>query len=141
MHAERKPKAYSYLRFSTPEQLEGDSFRRQWSAAQAYAERHNLELHHELTFHDMGVPAFRGANVERGKLAAFRRAVEDGRVVAGAYLLVEDFVLARTISRKLTDLLKRDPVVTAHALAKHDSRLSKADIGQPVPDGQVECAG
>lgn len=86
-----RPKAYSYLRFSTPEQLAGDSFRRQWDTAQAYSKRHNLDLDHELTFHDMGVPAFRGANAERGKLAAFRRAVEDGRVSPGSYLLVEDF--------------------------------------------------
>lgn len=86
-----RPKAYSYLRFSTPDQIEGDSFRRQWGAAVAYAEAQNLDLDHELTFHDMGVPGFRGANAERGKLAAFRRAVEDGRVSPGSYLLVEDF--------------------------------------------------
>ncbi len=86
-----RPKAYSYLRFSTPDQVEGDSFRRQWGAAVSYAEQHKLDLDHELTFHDLGVPGFRGANAERGKLAAFRRAVEDGRVGAGSYLLVEDF--------------------------------------------------
>ena len=39
----------------------------------------------------MGVPGFRGANVERGKVAAFRRAGEDGLVTPGSYLLVEDF--------------------------------------------------
>ena len=86
-----RPKAYSYLRFSTPDQIEGDSFRRQWGAATAYAELHKLDLDYELTFHDLGVTGFRGANAERGKLAAFRRAVEDGRVSAGSYLLVEDF--------------------------------------------------
>lgn len=86
-----RQKAYSYLRFSTPDQIEGDSFRRQWDAAVAYAEANNLDLDHELTFHDMGMPGFRGANAERGKLRAFRNAVEDGRVGEGAYLLVEDF--------------------------------------------------
>ena len=34
-------------------------------------------------------------------------------------------VLARVIGRRLTDLLKRDPVVTAHALAKHDRNLPR----------------
>ncbi len=67
------PRAYSYLRFSTPDQIEGDSFRRQWGAAKAYADAHSLDLDHELTFHDMGVPGFRGANAERGRLAAFIR--------------------------------------------------------------------
>jgi DNA invertase Pin-like site-specific DNA recombinase len=86
-----RPKAYSYLRFSTPDQMDGDSFRRQWEGAKAYAERHGLDLDHELTFHDLGVPGFRGANVERGKLKAFRRAVEDEVVAPGSYLLIEDF--------------------------------------------------
>jgi DNA invertase Pin-like site-specific DNA recombinase len=36
--------AYSYLRFSTPEQMQGDSFRRQTEAAKVYAERHGLTL-------------------------------------------------------------------------------------------------
>jgi DNA invertase Pin-like site-specific DNA recombinase len=76
-----RPKAYSYLRFSTPDQMEGDSFRRQWELAQDYAERQGLELDHVLTFHDLGVTGFRGANVERGKLSLFRRAVEDGEPV------------------------------------------------------------
>ena len=35
-------------------------------------------------------------------------------------------VLARTIDRRLTDLLKKNPVVTAHALAKYDWRLPRA---------------
>jgi DNA invertase Pin-like site-specific DNA recombinase len=89
--ADPRPKAYSYLRFSTPEQEQGDSFRRQWKAALDYAERHNLNLDQQLVFHDRGIAAFRGANAERGKLAAFRRAVEDGDVAKGSYLLVEDF--------------------------------------------------
>lgn len=86
-----RPKAYSYLRFSTPEQLLGDSFRRQWSAAVAYAARHGLELDQALTFHDMGVSGFKGANVQRGALSLFRRGIEDGMIAPGSFLLVEDF--------------------------------------------------
>lgn len=33
------PKAYSYLRFSTPDQMRGDSFRRQTELAREYAIR------------------------------------------------------------------------------------------------------
>jgi DNA invertase Pin-like site-specific DNA recombinase len=84
-------KAYSYLRFSTPEQMAGDSQRRQLDAAKSYAREKGLELDEQLTFHDLGMSAFRGANAATGKLAAFRRAVEDGRVEAGSYLLNEDF--------------------------------------------------
>jgi len=42
-------KAYSYLRFSTPEQMKGDSFRRQTSMATAYAATHGLDLDLQLT--------------------------------------------------------------------------------------------
>jgi len=71
--------------------MNGDSYRRQWEAAQAYASREGLELDQDLTFHDIGVSAFRGRNAEKGKLALFRRAVEDGVILPGSYLLVEDF--------------------------------------------------
>ncbi len=83
------PKAYSYLRFSTPEQMKGDSFRRQTDAAQKYAHEHGLELDDKLTFQDLGVSAFRGSNLEDGQLGAFLRAVQEGKVEPGSYLLVE----------------------------------------------------
>lgn len=83
------PKAFSYLRFSTPAQMLGDSFRRQTSLAQRYALDHGLELDEGLTFHDLGVSAYRGANVETGRLADFKEAVTMGLVPRGSYLLVE----------------------------------------------------
>jgi DNA invertase Pin-like site-specific DNA recombinase len=82
-------KAYSYLRFSTPEQLKGDSRRRQATLAQQYAESHGLELDDGLTFHDLGVSGFRGKNVEKGRLGEFLEAVRTGLVPAGSVLLVE----------------------------------------------------
>jgi hypothetical protein len=36
-----RPKAYSYVRFSTPEQAKGDSLRRQVELAQAYPSSHS----------------------------------------------------------------------------------------------------
>ena len=84
-----RPKAYSYVRFSTPEQAHGDSLRRQMEAARGYAERHGLELDETLTFQDLGTSAFRGLNVGAGKLGAFLDAVSSGDVAPGAYLLVE----------------------------------------------------
>ena len=85
-----RPRAYSYLRFSNPQQMAGDSWRRQAAMAQEYAARHELELDTELTFEDLGVSGFRGRNVEVGRLGDFRRAVEDGLVKAGSFLLVEN---------------------------------------------------
>lgn len=85
----RRPRAYSYLRFSTAEQLEGDSLRRQTSLAAAYALRHGLELDDTLSFQDLGVSAFRGLNANVGRLGDFLEAVQVGQVPAGSYLLVE----------------------------------------------------
>jgi DNA invertase Pin-like site-specific DNA recombinase len=83
------PKAYSYLRFSTPEQMKGDSFRRQSTKAQEYAATHGLDLDDTLTFQDLGVSAFRGKNAEEGQLGVFLAAVHAGKVEPGSYLLVE----------------------------------------------------
>ena len=82
-------RAYSYLRFSTPEQLEGDSLRRQTSLAAAYASKHGLDLDQELTYEDLGVSAYRSSNANVGKLAEFLEAVQVGQVRPGSYLLVE----------------------------------------------------
>jgi len=84
------PKAYSYVRFSTPEQERGDSFRRQTEAAREYADRHGLELDETLTLHDRGVSGFHGANARTGALGRFLRAVDDGEVLPDSFLLVEN---------------------------------------------------
>jgi len=83
------PRAYSYLRFSTPAQSEGDSFRRQTALAERYAAEHGLELDQSLKFHDLGVSAYRGANSEHGRLADFKEAVGAGVVPRGSFLLME----------------------------------------------------
>lgn len=84
------PVAYSYVRFSHGRQKNGDSLRRQLALSREYADKHGLYLQ-ELTYSDLGLSAFRGANIERGALAAFIKAVEDGTIRPGSYLLVENF--------------------------------------------------
>ena len=100
-----RAKAYSYLRFSTPEQERGDSFRRQTEAAQRYAEQNGLDLDDSLTLEDTGVSAFRGRNVQEGRLGAFINAVDTGHVRPGSYLLVESL-----------DRLSRDRINSALSL-------------------------
>lgn len=82
-------RAYSYLRFSTPEQAAGDSERRQAEAARQYAASHDLALD-ESSYRDLGISAFSGANRELGALGAFLRAVQDGVIPAGSSLLLEN---------------------------------------------------
>lgn len=83
------PRVYSYTRFSTPEQANGDSRRRQADGAARWTERKNaqrlaeglppLTLDDRLSLNDLGVSAFRGANTydDRG-LGGFLYACREG---------------------------------------------------------------
>ena len=95
-------KAYSYLRFSTPEQSRGDSFRRQSEASLRYAEENGLELDTRLSFQDLGRSAYRGSNTQDGALGDFIQAVDQGLIEKGSYLLVESL-----------DRLSREAVLSA----------------------------
>jgi len=106
MDAQRQPKAYSYKRFSTPAQAQGDSLRRQTKMAQAWADREGVPLDTDLNLTDEGVSAYTGANRDVGNLGAFLRAVEDGTVPRGSWLIVESL-----------DRLSREPAADAlHAM-------------------------
>jgi DNA invertase Pin-like site-specific DNA recombinase len=82
-------RAYSYIRFSTPEQSRGDSFRRQSEFSKLYAERHSLVLDESFNLRDLGISAFRGTNVKEGALAGFLEAIKTGRVPKGSTLIIE----------------------------------------------------
>ena len=90
MDMQRPPRAYSYIRFSTPEQAKGHSLQRQTDAAQAWAAANTVVLDDELTFRDRGVSGFTGANVETGELGVFLERVKDGTIPRGSWLLVEN---------------------------------------------------
>lgn len=89
--ADRKPIAFSYIRFSDSKQLLGDSMRRQLERSTSYAERHGLHLDESTTIRDLGISAYRGANRTAGGLGLFLEAVINGRIKKGSYLLVESF--------------------------------------------------
>jgi len=86
---QNRRKAYSYVRMSTDAQLKGDSLRRQLENSSRFVAEHDLELVDDLR--DLGVSAFRGANVEYGALGKFIQAVRNGHIEAGSYLIVEAF--------------------------------------------------
>lgn len=86
------PKAYSYIRFSTPEQAKGDSLPRQIRLAENYAQMHGLDLvsDAEMTFFDAGRSAYKGMHLDDGgQLKRFLDFVEDGSIEPGSYLLIE----------------------------------------------------
>jgi DNA invertase Pin-like site-specific DNA recombinase len=87
------PVAYSYVRFSTPEQAKGDSLRRQTESAADWCKRHRAALDTATTLHDLGKSAYTGGhrqNADRHALAGFLKLVESGRVPRGSYLIVEN---------------------------------------------------
>ncbi len=93
-------KAYSYIRFSTPEQARGDSLRRQSAKAQEWAQQRGLVLDDSLR--DLGISAFHGANRTAGALRSFLQMVEDGKIERDSYLIVESL-----------DRLSRETVIEA----------------------------
>lgn len=84
-------KAYSYIRFSSPEQAKGRSYERQrdqcakWCAENGY----QLAESNEYSFFDRGVSAFTGQHAHVGELARFLSLVNDGTIEAGSTLIVE----------------------------------------------------
>jgi DNA invertase Pin-like site-specific DNA recombinase len=84
-----RPRAYSYLRMSTDLQLKGDSRRRQLELSTAYADENDLDLVDGAQLEDIGISAFKGANVKEGALGSFLEAVKTQKVKPGSYLLVE----------------------------------------------------
>jgi DNA invertase Pin-like site-specific DNA recombinase len=97
--------AYSYVRFSSPEQMSGDSIRRQTALAASYADEFSLILDDRLTYRDYGISGFRGQNSASGRLGDFLAAVSVGIVPQGSLLLVENL-----------DRLSRESALNAQSL-------------------------
>jgi len=137
-----KPKAYSYLRFSTSEQQKGDSHRRQVELSQQYANKHDLDLDENLTFKDLGVSAYRGKNILEGALGSFIEAVDSGRVKRGSYLLVESLDrLSRDkvpiAFNRFTSLLEKE----INIVTLQDSRVyTKQSISESFSDLMISLA-
>lgn len=102
-----RTKAYSYLRFSTPDQARGDSARRQRKMAEVYAANNNLDLDDTLAFHDLGRSAFRGSNSNEGMLGEFLRLAKEDVIEQGSFLLVENLDrISRDVVRKAARTLE-----------------------------------
>lgn len=99
-------KAYSYVRFSTPEQNKGDSLRRQIELSEKYAEEHGLFLDNTVTFQDLGVSAYSGEHLKsKAALGQFLMLVESGKITKGSVLLIEN--LDRLSRQEITKALQQ----------------------------------
>ncbi|MBR1248954.1 recombinase family protein [Bradyrhizobium sp. AUGA SZCCT0169] len=123
-----KPQAYSYLRISTDLQQKGHGRNRQLEASRAYAEANGLELAEGSELEDIGVSAFKGANVRDGALGRFLEAIRAGLIEPGSYLIVESL-----------DRLSRQQLLTAQSLFLS---IIQAGINLvTLTDGRVYRAG
>jgi len=102
-------KAYSYIRFSTPEQIKGDSLRRQKELSEKYALENNLILDNDLKFQDLGISAFSGKHrSENGSLGKFLNLVKTDKIEKGSVLIVEslDRLSREEITKALTQFIE-----------------------------------
>lgn len=79
--------AYSYMRFSSPEQAHGDSIRRQTAGTEKFCKDEGLTLDDKIT--DAGVSGYRGKNKTEGALSGFLRAFNEGKIASDAVLIIE----------------------------------------------------
>lgn len=93
------PTAYSYIRFSSRKQADGDSLRRQTELARNFCEANKLTLS-TVTYEDLGLSGWDGSNVADGKLGLFLQAIRHDKIKIGSLLLVEKI---DRISRDETD--------------------------------------
>ncbi len=128
--------AYSYSRFSSRAQAEGDSLRRQLSAAYAYAEANGLEL--DTSLQDLGVSAYSGDNRTKGALRSFLNKVESGEIPPGSFLLIDSMdrlsrqMVTQATHQLLGIALAGITVVTLSDGRKFDANASMADVMMAV---------
>jgi len=96
-------KAYSYLRWSSAPQTDGDSLTRQLHVTRNICKEKGWEL--DETFKpDAGISGYSGENLTKGSLAAFLAAVEQHRIETPCVLVVE--ALDRLTRTRLRDARK-----------------------------------
>ncbi|HDX8393454.1 TPA: recombinase family protein [Aeromonas dhakensis] len=78
--------AILYSRFSSAQQAEGDSLRRQTERAELFCSQHGLELS-EITYADLGISGWK--QVQRDGLESLLRAIDTGAIPSDSFILVE----------------------------------------------------
>ncbi|EKN3687828.1 TPA: recombinase family protein [Yersinia enterocolitica] len=107
--------AYSYVRFSSKRQEQGDSVRRQTEMAEKYALEKGLTLSSK-NFQDLGISAFKEG--KRPSLVDMLDTIENGQITAGSTIIIEalDRLSRRGIDATLEtvkDILRKDVQVVS----------------------------
>jgi len=119
--------AYSYIRFSTVEQLKGHSLARQLQRTREYCASRGLTLDESIP-PDLGRSAYSGEHLKKGSLGDFLARVKAGFIPTGSALVIENLDrLSRQGIDATIDLLKQ---LTQAGIEVHD-----------ISDGSVLKAG
>ncbi|THE62136.1 recombinase family protein [Vibrio parahaemolyticus] len=78
---------FSYIRFSTEKQIEGDSIDRQTNSAKKYASLHGYDFQNK-SFSDLGISGFK--NVDRDGLTSMLEAIQSGGISRGDLIFIEN---------------------------------------------------
>src|SRR5262249_52719919 len=123
-----KPAIYAYIRWSTDEQANGDSERRQRDGAHEYARRQGWTISDKEIIRDPGVSAFDGSNVTRGRLGSELLEPARSGKLRGSVLIVENLDrLSRQGIRESTKILNTflDAGIDVHTFS--DNRVYSAE--------------
>lgn len=83
-----KPKAYLYIRWSSPKQNNGDSRRRQELGVEEFTKRTGVDI--AQTFTDEGISSHHGQNIKEGDLGKLMALVKNGILRKGDYIVCEN---------------------------------------------------
>ena len=81
--------AYSYIRFSTPDQRNGNSLERQLERTRSYCRSNGLTLDESLKCDD-GYSAYKGTHLKKGSLGDFLQRVKAGLIPKDTALVIEN---------------------------------------------------
>jgi DNA invertase Pin-like site-specific DNA recombinase len=98
-------RAIAYLRFSSLNQLQGDTIRRQKKLVDDWLKEHTDYYLDPVTFEDLGLSEYRGQHAAPGAFSEFMEAVQRGHISSGSVLLVES--LDRLSREKIGDATER----------------------------------
>jgi len=127
-------KVYSYIRFSTDKQADGSSIARQQDYAEKWAANNGYTLDASLTMRDEGLSAFHQKHISQGALGVFLRAIEDGLIEKGSFLVVES----------LDRLSRAEPMIAQAQMAsiiQHGISIVTAGDGKVYSRASIKASG
>lgn len=131
-----EPKCYSYIRFSSPEQITGDSLNRQLKLSREYASKNGLALDESLNLKDLGLSAYSGDHKIRGALGKFLELIEKGKIAKGSKLIVESLdrlsreLVLEALNQFIQIIKKGITIVTLADNMEYSADTINANIGQ-----------